>query len=422
MPKKSDNMLVVDSKKAKQWIFLLLILCFTLSAGQASSLQNWIVVHEGVGRSIGNFGFSQLHFSDGSNGWAASFQDPIQEPTEVTLIHTGDGGLSWDDRVIIHKEMVGIDYKPQALYFLNSQLGWVGGRNNMIHTIDGGENWQIIKVDYDEKPQVHTQGAWRNIDLVISRIYFISSQEGWVAGHGEVLGDLYGPFILYTRDGGDSWEAQLPVSDTQSSGQITSLDFVNPRLGWVAGWETRGIAGSVLGIVLHTQNGGVDWDATPGLSDVILDIVFADSQNGWALTHVSWVPSHIHHTADGGHSWSEQGMSQAAFDKLQDGLLYALDFANSQDGWGVGTGGVIVRTRDGGMHWTLEESFVNVTLVDVQYVAGNGVFALGNDGTVLRLSLEEPSSLFPQGRISTAWGNLKKGRTDSKPTAARENE
>lgn len=87
-------------------------------------------MREGVGRNIDGFGFSQLHFPDANNGWAVSFQDPWGEPTEVTFIYTKDGGTTWNEKVLKYKELVGIDYKPGAVYFLNAQEGWVGGVNN----------------------------------------------------------------------------------------------------------------------------------------------------------------------------------------------------------------------------------------------------------------------------------------------------
>lgn len=388
------------NKNLKLVVLSLLVPWFVLLANRVLS-QNWDVVRTGIGKDIGNFGFSQLHFPDANNGWAVSFQDPWGEPVEVTLIHTKDGGITWDEKILRHEELLGIDYKPRAVYFLNDYEGWIGGVNNLGHTTDGGESWQMIKVGYEGKPQAHAQGSWREIDLVISRIYFVSSNEGWVAGHGQVFSDYYGSFILHTSNGGKSWEAQVPVSGV-NPGAFTALDFIHAGEGWAGGWE------GVRGVMMHTQS-GINWENLPDLPDTILDICFTDSQNGWALTHISWTPSYIHHTADGGRTWVEQSVPESAIDRLQDGLLYALDFANDHEGWAVGSHGVILHTRDSGKHWTLQESRMSVTLVDVQCVADNGVFVLGNDGTILKLNMGGSASLNAEGKIHTTWAELKNG-------------
>ena len=292
-------------RKARLCIFSLLLLWFMLAINKDLLSQDWIVVRKGIGINIDGFGFSQIYFPDANNGWAVSFQDPWGDPSEVSLIYTKDGGITWREKVLKNEELVGIDYKPLSVYFLNSQEGWIGGADSKCEKI--GEEWKCIS-----------------------------------------------------------------------------------------------------GVIMHTRNNGLNWDALTNLPDNVLDIDFVDSQNGWAITSVSWALSYIHRTTDGGHSWSDQNLPDSVQDKLKGRSLRALSFSNDQNGWAVGSLGVIVQTKDGRIHWTEESSPVDIEFMDVQYVPGNGVFVLGNDGTILKLSLDNITSVASQGKISTTWGKLKK--------------
>jgi len=49
-------------------------------------------------------------------------------------------------------------------------------------------------------------------DLKLLSVYFVSPDEGWVAGGKD---ELHGGVILHTTDGGEKWEVQL--GDPQSS-------------------------------------------------------------------------------------------------------------------------------------------------------------------------------------------------------------
>lgn len=53
---------------------------------------------------------------------------------------------------------------------------------------------------------------------------------------------------------------------------------------------------------------------------------------------------------------SDDGLNWTQSDKVPvDTLLTALSFADAQNGWAVGHGGVLLRTTNGGQTWTLQQ-------------------------------------------------------------------
>src|SRR5262245_48986157 len=84
-------------------------------------------------------------------------------------------------------------------------------------------------------------------------------------------------------------------------------------------------------------------------------------------------------TTDAGLTWSTD-----FFVGGEDGLLAAVDFADSINGIAVGDGGVILRTTDGGISWTSGPSPVVVDLKDVSYIDPDVAVAVGNSGMIVK--------------------------------------
>lgn len=86
----------------------------------------------------------------------------------------------------------------------------------------------------------------------------------------------------------------------------------------------------------------------------ISDLVFADSNHGWALT-----PAQLLETMDGGQTWRERLLDER-------NAFYSLTFANPTTGWIVGMrkdagayGALIMQTTDGGKTWQQQQT-VNI--------------------------------------------------------------
>lgn len=162
--------------------------------------------------------------------------------------------------------------------------------------------------------------------------------------------------VALSDDGGGSWrQASTPVSTT-----LTSVSFVDGRLGWAAGHA---------GTILHTADGGASWT------------VQADGRRIARLVQAS-VP-----TLDAG---AAAGMAVVAAQLLADGPdkpFLDIQFSDARNGLAVGAYGLAVRTADGGRSW---QSFMHqipnpkgLHLYAVR-MTGDAVWLAGEQGYVAR--------------------------------------
>ena len=78
----------------------------------------------------------------------------------------------------------------------------------------------------------------------------------------------------------------------------------------------------------------------PSWSQDLHDIAFADTQNGWVVGSGGLILV----TQDSGETWTEQPSGVTAD-------LMSVAFPNPKDGWTAGQHSVVLRTQDGGQHW-----------------------------------------------------------------------
>jgi len=189
-----------------------------------------------------------------------------------TVLHTGDGGLSWK------KQESGTDYTLLSICFTDPQTGWaVGDGGTIIHTEDGGQSW--IKQNCPN-------------DYYLMGVCFVDNQKGWIATEWTT--------ILHTEDGGKNWEVQFSEADYI----LKSVSFCDPLNGWAAG---------EYGYIYHTTDGGKTWEHQAGffgLSDAVFELVgentlfnlFAvDPMTAWAVG----IDGYVTKTIDGGKTWEQ---------------------------------------------------------------------------------------------------------------------
>ncbi|WP_322613996.1 WD40/YVTN/BNR-like repeat-containing protein [Pseudomonas sp. BIC9C] len=132
--------------------------------------------------------------------------------------------------------------------------------------------------------------------------------------------------ILYSDDAGQHWmQAAVPVSS-----DLTAVSFPSATQGWAVGND---------GVVLHSSDAGVTWSKQlDGLQigELMLKhysaLANAEPQNEqWAVL-----------AAD----------SQRLIEEGADKPLLDVWFANEKLGYAVGVFNLILRTEDGGQHWT----------------------------------------------------------------------
>ena len=135
---------------------------------------------------------------------------------------------------------------------------------------------------------------------------------------------------LLSRSQAQHWEWVNPVP---CNNILNDIFFTDAQHGIICGSS---------GTILKTVDGGVSWQQKySGVSDNLLKIWMMDSNNGIVIGHNT-----ILKTSDGGENW----VLKQSLDNV---VLTALHFPNAGTGYIVGSGGVVLRTLDGGESWNV---------------------------------------------------------------------
>ena len=231
--------------------------------------------------------------------------------------------------------------------------------------------------------EVRAQAGWlpqpSGTSSVLYDVHFVDADHGWVVGEDGV--------ILHTEDGGQTWEPQT----SHTSEDLNAVYFLNINEGWVVGDK---------GTLLHTVDGGTNWESVAsGTTDYLYDVFFVDTSHGWIVGGTATVTCcplrNLRHTnvilrtTNGGASWSlstNQGNKR---------VLQSIHFANSQYGWAVGWGyillgpwelgdrNIVLRSTNGGATWSSQSPGPLDHLFDIYAVNQSTGWIVGNQGTLL---------------------------------------
>lgn len=327
-------------------------------------------------------GARQLFFADSLHGWASH--------TSRWVFRTNDGGERWQRIQIIdtisevhsnqffafdtNRCFVALNiglyasgdggqswtlHSPQAFTsfaFLDSTEVWGIAGSGLYHSIDGGRNWQNLTKN------ILPEGV-----TFFSSVDFINPQVGWVTGLNTILSK--GGVILKTVDGGITWTEQFSKSGT-SFGDIV---FVDELRGWGVGSG---------GHIFHTTNGGQTWQQqNSGTNFILRAVAFMDTLHGWVVGGAfvnNGAEGIILYTNNGGKTWSNQTPMSAP-------RLWDVAFVDTLNGWVVGGGGsgvdsgIILRTRDGGHSWIVLRQEFGLDLQAVAFTDTLNGWATGYD-------------------------------------------
>lgn len=121
---------------------------------------------------------------------------------------------------------------------------------------------------------------------------------------------------------------------------LRDMSFTDSLTGWIA---------ADSGMILHTNDGGLSWDLqeTGTYSDVVA-IFFLDKKLGWAsCNNYKTVPygTELLKTRDGGVHWTKTNYP------VENIFMTCIQYFDSLNGWMGGKPHALVRTHDGGVTW-----------------------------------------------------------------------
>ena len=281
--------------------------------------------------TVSLFGFGNaacLSFVDDQLGWAASESGKIARTT--------DGGASWT------LQTSGTTNAIVALHFANDQLGFAAATGALLlRTADGGTTWTPVPAP---------------ISYNMRRIHFFDDQQGIAVGLG---GE-----IIRTTDAGLTWTAQPSPTTNSLLGLFVRNDLL--------------IAVGNSGTVIRSTDGGDTWSAQTLEQFQDLYSVSIDP-SGIGLIGGE---GRVYRTTDHGVTWTpvQIGSYHSRLNKVS----FGTDQLGAAAGW-LNQGGYengVIRTTDGGRHWT------NVTGGNAQWLGvhlrPNGVGWIGGGQGVNR--------------------------------------
>lgn len=241
-------------------------------------------------------------------------------------------------------------------------------------------------------------------------ISFPTATTGFISGPSDAF--------FKTTDGGASWTAILPATTGLTNGSIQCVYFRDALNGFIAGSQI-GVSGGGR-FIKKTTDGGATWtNVTPATigTSTVYDMAFFSNGTGLAVA----TNSKAFRTTDGGTTWvsattpgtaysvavagtstvavavangnimrsTDQGLTWATIATTATGLQ-GVHFYDALHGMITGSAGALLYTADAGLTWSAVPTLLSQKLYDVQMTAERKAVAVGADGTVLDVDLDQP--------------------------------
>jgi photosystem II stability/assembly factor-like uncharacterized protein len=340
-----------------------------------------------------------IQMIDASDGWALGRAGGSGDH----VLKTTNGGDTWLD--VTPPESPASSFATAVALFADDQTGWViylGNRagSTLIEirswrTSDGGETWESGSgFDPIENPEV------------LPVLFFSDPATGWLLLEHFIGMGHHGSTLLWTQDGGRTWQRLAGAPESESTCHRTGLSFSGSTNGWMTGecpfelgggvflevsedggstWQTLALppptqspdlfqtalscstrsphlfatqAGMLVvtcsmedasstqqqNFLYTTSSGGLTWQtsAFPGG-----ELYLLDPSHGWALSKDQYW------TEDGGATWTK--INTVTWEGQ-------FSFVSAQLGWAVARSQeetALVRTTDGGRTWELMEPIIS---------------------------------------------------------------
>lgn len=305
------------------------------------------------------------------------------------FMKTTNGGVNWSS----YQTMPQVNLL--SMHFLNTNTGWLQARtNNLFFTTNSGDNWQNINISTGvnsvfmngiffadnlngwivcspsstrmDSSIIRTTNGGMNwieslcgIDSEIRSVFFVNENTGYLAGHR---------FVSKSTNNGNFW-----FNSIQGSSLYRDVFFINDNIGWAAGGVERGNPQGNM-VFSQTINGGTTW-VTSFNEDIYNynQVQFFSAGSGFAVG-LNWAPFHGFFKIIGGsETFTSPGKE-----------IYSMSFVNNSTGWISGDGGIIARTSNGGLNWSIANTGTTSDLKSVCFINSTIGFAVGRSAVVIK--------------------------------------
>lgn len=282
------------------------------------------------------------------------------------ILTSTDDGRTWTQgKVPVQTLLTGV-------HFVSEQEGWAIGHEALIlHTRDGGETWEVQyanphKQFSDEELDQLTEEEFNQLPRYGSPLldlWFKNEKEGFVVG-------AYG-MLLFTRDGGASWEDWSDRIDNPDNWHLNAVGSADGTTLYIAGEK---------GQLFRSQDGGSTWTTLTGPYEGS----YFGMMIGPAPEHVIvfGLAGNLFVTEDAGDTWSE--ITSPTESSLMSGVRL-----DQQNLILVGNSGSILISKDGGKSFTLQTTKDRQAIVGIAKTPGGKLLMVGQGG----VKLASPASM-----------------------------
>ena len=197
------------------------------------------------------------------------------------------------------------------LYYLDGMNAWGvagvdGGGEIVVRSADGGRTWK----------QVSIPGIQSDASNMYVASAFMGDKDIWFVQSGQYDSFLPDYNVVFTRDGGNTWQSSQPL-DTSVQLEfftVTDLTFVDENTGWILAHVGAGMNHDYI-IIYRTDDGGETWQKlldpfndSPGLQSCQKNSIwFSDGEHGWLTGTCNGVAPGVllFKTTDGGSTWQK---------------------------------------------------------------------------------------------------------------------
>ena len=326
---------------------------------------------------------TSIDMLDTNNGWAIS---------QTAALRTTDGGNTWKN--VTPEGLSDLGYSADY-FFLNAATGWIAlmgtdpTNGTLYHTNDGGISWTSTAVPFGG-----------------GSLYFVDPMIGWdLTGLGAGMSHE-AVAVFTTSDGGNTW-TRVFTDDPTLPGSSDSLPFVGDKTGISAvdtshAWVTGAEPVTNFIYIYATQDGGQDWAQqdvpvpagfTDAMTNAIPPVFFGGNEGVLPVTligNTNAIAFYLSH--DGGQTWAaSQLVPQGGFTSVA-----------SQSDFFVWDGGTtLYASHDAGTSWSTVSPNVDLhdTLVSFQFVDATSGWALTSD-------VSGHHSLYETTDVGVTWNVL----------------
>jgi len=273
--------------------------------------------------------FDDVFFRTNQQGWAVSNTNSLRK-----VYRTTDGGNIWLVMRGWNDSQVGY---LRSVRFFNDSVGVMGTLGGKFYrSTNAGISWDTIQQFLSPRPTAIC-GMFRVNDSVL-----------YAVGDYAVGAKAY-----RTRDRGLTWTY---LGDIPQALSLIDAYFIDEQHGFLTGRANPADSGAVL---LYTADGGQSWEvkAKSGrAADLGWKLFFSpDKMTGYMTVQARQVPIHFFYkTTDGGQNWEKKEIPIGG-DSVW--FIQGMGFTPAGVGWAGGHFGYgYIRSYDGGENWTLIQS------------------------------------------------------------------